>query len=94
MKRIQLTPTLLVLLLISSLITNISVWKLGGSLQILATQEIEVTSVTLKITCPDGTNAGTITVDQEQGETFAAFIVRAKAERDAAAEEFCYPATG
>ena len=44
MKRIQATPTLLVLLLVSSLMTNVTVWQLSGSLEVLALEEEEVPS--------------------------------------------------
>jgi len=48
MKRIQATPTLLVLLLISSLITNVTVWRLSGSLEVLAYEEEEMPSQTTR----------------------------------------------
>ena len=73
MRRIQATPTLLVLLLISSLITNVSVWQLSGSLKVLSLQEEEVPSQTSKFTVPVTDGTGTFEIDFEVTTTMGEF---------------------
>ena len=88
---------ILSMLALVGLLQVVILWQNGrtlASVSTLAERLEEVTSVTLKINCPDGTTAGTITVDQDVGETFTDFVTRAADERAEAVAEFCDPATG
>ena len=99
------TPTLLILLLISSLITNITVWELSGTLSAINVQEEEkvpsqTTKFTVDVEIDDNNPPTTQTMDFEvtttlgefdANETRAAWLTRHMAAVRAARAEALEP---